>query len=269
MTRTQIPSLFGSLLLVLSVALGSTSCGKNTPAVKPPVDERQNRGHDEPVYAELVLREAVMKAGRTFSPEASYDDVTFTGKEQRLEITNEVQTTHVVGGYEHAEGSSHIAGSDRKAEFHVESQSKTPGRLYALEITYKNAKHEPMNDQLISDEQLNRHQHFIRQVKTVTSVGYKYFDSNETSRLLYDYAYCDVFKGQRNPVGLKGLLRFIRPEDGSSTKQAIHICLTHFYGTKFHVDKTTQKTYVLPYYSAKARKSDPDINLQLTFFINQ
>lgn len=260
----------GSLAcLLLALPLAFSSCSKETPKAKAPVDERQNRGHDEPVYAELTLREAQLKPGKTFSPESTYDDVTFTGKEQRFEITNEVQTTHVVGGYDHAEGNSHVTGSKEGATFHVESQSKAPGRVYALEITYRNAKHEPMNDQLISDEQLNRHQHFIRQVKTVTSVGYKYIDTNETSKLLYDYAYCDVFKGERNPVGLHGLIRFIRPEDGSAVEQAIHVCLTHFYGTKYHVDKETKQTYVLPYFSAKARKSDPDINLQLIFHINK
>lgn len=264
MKRSQTLGSLSCLLLALALIPALSSCAKDTPKAKAPVDERLNRGHDQPIFAELTLKEGVLKAGKTFSPNSSYEDVDFTGKEQKLEITNEIQTDKVIGGYDHASGTSHVVGSKEGATFHVESQGKVPGRVYALEIVYKNAHHKPMNDQLVSPEQVNRHQHFLCQVKSVTDAGYKYIESNEKSKLVHDYAYCDLYKGERTPVGLKGLIRFVLPTDDSGIDQAIHIALGHFWGSKFRKDKS-----VYPFYTPSRQKAELDINLQLLFHINK
>ena len=59
MSKTLAPLLLGAFALALTGTL--VSCGKNTP--KPPVDERRNKGHDNPTFAELTLTEVTLMAG--------------------------------------------------------------------------------------------------------------------------------------------------------------------------------------------------------------
>ena len=149
MSKTLAPLLLGAFALALTGTL--VSCGKNTP--KPPVDERQNKGHDNPTFAELTLTEATLKAGKTFSTKTTLDDVDLsTVAVQKIGLDQSGATLRFIEG----------AGYSKK--FTVESTAKTPNRVYLLKIDYKNLSGQLMNDQLVSDEQINRHQHFFKEV---------------------------------------------------------------------------------------------------------
>lgn len=257
---------------LLALPLAFSSCSKDAPRPKTAEDERHNKGHETPATAELVLRSGLLKPGVTFSETTTYDDVDFTdAKEQKLTIKQEVtpasehnhgQATGESQGHNH----SHAVGQAGEDTFEVESVGKTPGRVYALEITYRNAAGEPMNNQLISADQLDRHQHFLRQVSTRTKDGYVYIDRNASHLLLYKYAYCDVFDGVKNPVGFKGLLYFDKPTDSQEAEAQVHIVLQHFYGTKFLQQAGRA---VRPYYLPSAPQSEPDITMHVFFHINE
>jgi lipoprotein len=249
MSKTLAPLLLGAFALALTGTL--VSCGKNTP--KPPVDERQNKGHDNPTFAELTLTEATLKAGKTFSTETTLDDVDLsTAAVQKIGLDQSGATVRFIEG----------AGYSKK--FTVESTAKTPNRVYLLKIAYKNLSGELMNDQLISDEQINRHQHFFKEVDPDVTDKVKYI---QTPILMsYSYAYCDVFAGKKNPVGLTGLLQFVKPETTSSKKQknmSMVITLAHFFNTKF-----ISPGVVRPFASIVTPGADTDINLRINFSIS-
>ena len=249
MSKTLAPLLLGAFALALTGTL--VSCGKNTP--KPPVDERQNKGHDNPTFAELTLTEATLKAGKTFSTETTLDDVDLsTAAEQKIGLDQSGATIRFIEG----------AGYSKK--FTVESTAKTPNRVYLLKIAYKNLSGQLMNDQLVSDEQINRHQHFFKEVDPDVTDKVEYI---KTPILMsYSYAYCDVFAGKKNPVGLTGLLQFVKPEATSSKKQkdmSMLITLAHFYNTKF-----TSPGVVRPFASIVTPGADTDINLRINFSIS-
>ncbi len=249
MSKTLAPLLLGAFALALTGTL--VSCGKNTP--KPPVDERQNKGHDNPTFAELTLTEATLKAGKTFSTETTLDDVDLsTAAVQKIGLDQSGATIRFIEG----------AGYSKK--FTVESTAKTPNRVYLLKIDYKNLSGQLMNDQLISDEQINRHQHFFKEVDPDVTDKVKYI---QTPILMsYSYAYCDVFAGKKNPVGLTGLLQFVKPEATSSKKQkdmSMVITLAHFFNTKF-----ISPGVVRPFASIVTPGADTDINLRINFSIS-
>ena len=249
MSKTLAPLLLGAFALALTGTL--VSCGKNTP--KPPVDERQNKGHDNPTFAELTLTEATLKAGKTFSTETTLDDVDLsTAAVQKIGLDQSGATIRFIEG----------AGYSKK--FTVESTAKTPNRVYLLKIAYKNLSGELMNDQLVSDEQINRHQHFFKEVDPDVTDKVEYI---KTPILMsYSYAYCDVFAGKKNPVGLTGLLQFVKPEATSSKKQkdmSMVITLAHFSNTKF-----ISPGVVLPFASLVTPGALLDINLNINFSIS-
>lgn len=255
MSKTLAPLLLGAFALALTGTL--VSCGKNTP--KPPVDERQNKGHDNPTFAELTLTEATLKAGKTFSTETTLDDVDLsTAAVQKIGLDQSGATIRFIEG----------PGYSKK--FTVESTAKTPNRVYLLKIDYKNLSGQLMNDQLVSDEQINRHQHFFKEVWRVRGNEVDYAPA---SVLSYQYAYCDVFTRkkadgttyqERNPVGFTGLIQFVRPRvtDTDKTKELkMVITLAHFYGTKF------KDGSVLPFNTSVTPGADTDINMNIDFTI--
>ena len=234
---------------LLALPLAISSCSQSTPRPKTAEDERNNKGHETPTSADVTLRSGILKPGVTFSESTTYDDVDWSkSTEQKITIKN------------------YAPGAEGEDTFSVESAGKTPGRVYALEISYKNAAGQPMNDQLISADQLDRHQHFLRQVLQRTDKGYIYVDINAPHLLLYKYAYTDVYHGAKNPVGLKGLIYFDKPTDSNEAEAQVHIVLQHFYNTKF-TDLAGRK--VRPYYIPSAPQSEPDITLQVFFRLNE
>jgi hypothetical protein len=130
-----------------------------------------------------------------------------------------------------------------------------------------------MDAQLVSDEQINRHQHFFKQI-----LGYSTDGSNAPifarykEALSYDYAYCDRIPRKQsngseyldaNPVGLSGFLMFAKPANGSEPKEVtMLITLGHFFNTKF---TSAGSKSIRPFYSTVLPGADSDINMTIHF----
>ena len=257
MNRFSLRLRFGVLTLTLIAAL--SSCGKTTP--KTPTDERKNKGHDQPTIAELTLTPGILKEGKTFSPVMNPADVEPTGSPQKIELDQSS------GQIKYTEGAGYVR------RFSVESTTKTPDRVYLLSINYKTATREEMNAQLTSDEQINRHQHFFKQV-----MGYKN-NANKSpifasyqGKMSYDYAYCDLISRKKsdgstyldpNPVGLSGFLKFVKPaNDPERSEVTMVITLGHFFNTKFTNGDAKALRH---FYALTLPGADTDINMTVHF----
>ena len=130
-----------------------------------------------------------------------------------------------------------------------------------------------MDGQLTSDEQINRHQHFFKQV-----MGYKN-DANKSpifashqGKMSYNYAYCDRITrtksdGEKyidpNPIGLSGFLTFVKPtKDAEPNEVTMLITLGHFFNTKFFPAGTKS---IRPFDSTTLPGADGDINMTVHF----
>ena len=257
MNRFSLRLRFGVLALSLVAAL--SGCGKTTP--KPPTDERLNKGHDQPTIARLTLTPGTLKEGKTFSPEMDPEDVELAGTSQTIEMDERS------GQIKYTEGAGYVR------RFSVESTTKSPRRVYLLHISYKNAAGHVMDGQLTSDEQINRHQHFFKQV-----MGYKN-DANKSpifashqGKMSYNYAYCDRITrtksdGEKyidpNPIGLSGFLTFVKPTtDAEPNEVTMLITLGHFFNTKFFPAGTKN---IRPFDSTTLPGADGDINMTVHF----
>ena len=215
MKRFPLSLCFGVFSLILITFL--TSCGKTSP--KPPVDERLNKGHDQPTIAQITLTPGTLKAGKVFS---------------------------------------------------VESTTKIPNRVYLIQISYKTANREEMNAQLTSDEQINRHQHFFKQI--LSNVDNKLTFAKYKEALSFDYAYCDRITRKQsngseyvdaNPVGLSGFIKFVKPGARAEDKEVtMLITLGHFFNSKFI---SSGSKAVRPFYSTVLPGADTDINMTINF----
>lgn len=257
MNRFPLRLRFGALAVLLVAVL--SSCGKTTPKV--PTDERQNKGHDQPTIAQLTLTQGTLKAGKTFSAQMSPDDVELDRVHQTIELDQSS------GQIKYTERAGYVR------RFSVESTTKVPNRVYLLTINYKTATGESMDAQLVSDEQINRHQHFFKQI-----LGYSTDGSNAPifasykEALSYDYAYCDRIPRKQsngseyldaNPVGLSGFLMFAKPANGAEPKEVtMLITLGHFFNTKF---TSAGSKSIRPFYSTVLPGADSDINMTIHF----
>lgn len=257
--------LYSTLTLAtLALTLGSSSCSKDTPRPRIAVDETQNLGHEVPAFAQLTLEAGTLKPGVTFSSTISLDDVTFSGEPVVTTIANGATVT---GPHVHRPGETHEHGEMDPADFEVESIQASPGRVYRLRITYLNASRQPMDEQLISPEQRDRHQHFFRQVLSRDAERrVSYVNVQNRDELLFDYAYLDVIDGQRNPVGLDGLISFVKPAAGRPQMAELNIQLAHFTSRSKFVGNSRN---VLPFYSSIIPGSQSDINLPVFFHIDE
>lgn len=257
MNRFSFRLRFGVLALALVAAL--SGCGKTTP--KPPTDERLNKGHDQPTIARLTLTPGTLKEGKTFSPEMDPEDVELDGTPQTIEMDERS------GQIKYTEGAGYVR------RFSVESRTKSPRRVYLLQISYKNAAGHVMDGQLTSDEQINRHQHFFKQV-----MGYKN-DANKSpifashqGKMSYNYAYCDRITrtksdGEKyidpNPIGLSGFLTFVKPaNDPERSEVTMVITLGHFFNTKFANGDAKE---LRPFSALTLPGADTDINMTVHF----
>lgn len=257
MNRFPLGLRFGALAFSLMAILAS--CGKTTP--KPPTDERKNKGHDQPTIAQLTLTQGTLKPGKTFTALMNPDDVELDREHQTIELDQSS------GQIKYTEGPGYVR------RFSVESTTKVPNRVYLLTINYKTATGEAMDAQLVSDEQINRHQHFFKQI-----LGYSDDGRNTPlfarfkEALSYDYAYCDRIPRKQsdgseyldaNPVGLSGFLQFVKPVTRAETKEVtMLITLGHFFNTKF---TSTGSKAVRPFFSTVLPGADADINMTIHF----
>lgn len=254
MKRFPLSLCFGVFSFILIAFL--TSCGKTSP--KPPVDERLNKGHDQPTIAQITLTPGTLKAGKVFSPEMSPEDVELDNDHQKIELD---QTS---GQIKYTEGNGYVR------RFSVESATKVPNRVYLIQISYKTANREVMNAQLTSDEQINRHQHFFKQI--LSYVDNKPDFARYKAALSFDYAYCDRITRKQsngseyvdaNPIGLSGFIKFVKPATRAEEKEVtMLITLGHFFNSKF---TSAGSKAIRPFYSTVLPGADTDINMTIHF----
>lgn len=255
MNRFSLRLRFGVLALPLVAVL--SGCGKTTP--KTPTDERLNKGHDQPSIARLTLTPGILKDGKTFLPEMDPEDVELEGTPQTIELDERS------GQIKYTEGAGYVR------RFSVESTTKSPRRVYLLHISYKNAAGHVMDGQLTSDEQINRHQHFFKQVSGYDANKLPIFFTYQEA-MSYNYAYCDRISrtksdGEKytdpNPIGLSGFLTFVKPKNAAESNEVtMLITLGHFFNTKFTPAGTKG---IRPFYSATLPGADGDINMTVHF----
>ena len=254
MKRFPLSLCFGVFSLILIAFL--TSCGKTSP--KPPVDERLNKGHDQPTIAQITLTPGTLKAGKVFSPEMSPEDVELGSEHQTIELDQSS------GQVKYTEGNGYVR------RFSVESTTKVPNRVYLIQISYKTANREVMNAQLTSDEQINRHQHFFKQI--LSYVDNKPDFAKYKEAMSYDYAYCDRITRKQsngseyvdaNPIGLSGFIKFVKPATRVEDKEVtMLITLGHFFNSKFI---SSGSKAIRPFYSTVLPGADTDINMTIHF----
>lgn len=255
MKRFPLSLCFGVFSFILITFL--TSCVKTSP--KPPVDERLNKGHDQPTIAQITLTPGTLKAGKVFSPEMSPEDVELGSEQQTIELDQSR------GQIKYTEGNGYVR------RFSVESTTKNPNRVYLIQISYKTANREVMNAQLTSDEQINRHQHFFKQVLSYSKDGLPEY-AKYKGAMSYDYAYCDrIVRKQSNgseyvdanPIGLSGFIKFVKPEMRAEDKEVtILITLGHFFNSKFI---SSGSKAIRQFYSTVLPGADTDINMTIHF----
>lgn len=122
----------------------------------------------------------------------------------------------------------------------------TPAPVYLMFIYYYNAKGELMNNQFVENGQENIHQHFFtpENIKP-TFDGQIEADDNDPQKLI-DYLYVDTtpwdktyhsgeaeITGRDNPVGLKGIIRFLKDRKEFDLK----VRLYHGYESKKSADR--------------------------------
>ncbi len=254
MKRFPLSLCFGVFSFILIAFL--TSCGKTSP--KPPVDERLNKGHDQPTIAQITLTSGTLKAGKVFSSEMSPEDVELDNVHQKIELDQSS------GQIKYTEGNGYVR------RFSVESTTKVPNRVYLIQISYKTANKEVMNAQLTSDEQINRHQHFFKQILSYVDDKPNFAKYKEA--LSFDYAYCDRITRKQsngseyvdaNPIGLSGFIKFVKPATRAEEKEVtMLITLGHFFNSKF---TSAGSKAIRPFYSTVLPGADTDINMTIHF----
>ena len=147
-----------------------------------------------------------------------------------------------------------------------------PAPIYLFFIHYYNAKGQMIDGQFFADGQDAIHQHFFTAENVKDLDGNNLSEEDKQTEKLYDYLYCDTqpwnqtnhndsakIVGKTNPVGFKGVLRFLQ-----SRKQFdMRIKLYHGYKSKY-----LNGTQASPYYKPSNRlvqNGTWDINFTVPF----
>lgn len=241
-----------TLALSMIGAIGLlASCGNDEP-VKP-TDETKNKLHEAPFAATYTLAEAELSSPEVFDQNPTLQNAKPTGSVQKINFI----LTEDKGW--------HIPESSPSKAFKVKTMQDSPNTVYILSIEYFNAKGEPMNDQFIDNGQDKIHQHF-----------FSYYDKRglivkDKEKLPHDYRYADTtpwnstmgaHTGDRNPIGFKGLIRFL-----GEKSFLLNADLVHAFETKYEPDGSTSPFYAPS--SGLRGKSDQDVSVKLPIEIGQ
>ena len=177
-------------------------------------------------------------------------------------------------------GISALYGSNgrRQNKFYVQKNGEykngnnfTPAPVYLMFIYYYNSKGELMNGQFVENGQENIHQHFFTPENVrPTFDGKPEADDNDPEALV-DYLYVDTtpwdktkhdneaeITGGTNPVGLKGVIRFLKDRKEFDLKLRLY----HGYNSK----KNPQTNGFDPFYKPSGvliQRGTWDINLSI------
>lgn len=220
--RTIACKTVWALLIGVSLVLSLNSCSKD-PVI--PEDETKNKLHEDPAKMTVRLVECHLHAD-----------------------WNEIQKA----------GGSH-------------QNPESPAPVYLMFIYYYNSKGELMNGQFVENGQENIHQHFFTPENVrPTFDGKPEADDNDPEALV-DYLYVDTtpwdktkhdneaeITGSTNPVGLKGVIRFLKDRKEFDLKLRLY----HGYNSK----KNPQTNGFDPFYKPSGvliQRGTWDINLSI------
>lgn len=276
-----------TLALSATLLTAFSSCSKDTPRPKAPVDQRNDKGHEDPEIITFTLTEATLKAGKSWGEELTMDDVTRTSNVQRLQYDyrslehdhdHDHDADHDHGDESEISTLKPTTGAGFTDRFQVKSQVTSPQTVYVLEIHYQDAQGNSMDDQLTSEDQIDRHQNIFRQLENLdafTTGRYSYV--RDQLQLNFDYLYQDRVTRQpagaasyvdNGPIGLRGLIVFKRPV----ADMQVLATLLHINSGKYltPVTSTTSQRWknATPFYINRANGAQMDLNSWLPFRVD-
>lgn len=172
-----------------------------------PVDETNNKLHEDPKRAEYTLVKGKLQPDNKFVPD-----------------TDPSATQKVVFAVVPGEGWKIVEGSDKG--FVVEAMPKEVANAYYFNIKYYSPSGELMNYQFIENGQDNIHRHFFSAYKPVTDgAGQELTKEESKTPNLFLYDYLDTtpwdkqfgepgvsINKEDNYLGFKGVFRFFVPD---------------------------------------------------------
>ncbi len=271
--RTIACKTVWALLIGVSLVLSLNSCSKD-PVI--PEDETKNKLHEDPAKMTVRLVEChlhadwneIQKAG---GPHQNPESPARYMKRVQ-EITYELKTG---SGWTLAEGSQGKFYVQKNGEY-KNGNNFTPAPVYLMFIYYYNSKGELMNGQFVENGQENIHQHFFTPENVrPTFDGKPEADDNDPEALV-DYLYVDTtpwdktkhdneaeITGGTNPVGLKGVIRFLKDRKEFDLKLRLY----HGYNSK----KNPQTNGFDPFYKPSGvliQRGTWDINLSIPVVVD-
>ncbi len=270
--KTNVCKIALMLLMGASFTLLFNSCSKD-PVI--PENETKNKLHEDPSKMTIRLVECHLHAdwneiqkvgGPHQNPESPARHM-----KRIQEITYELKSGQ---GWTLAEGSQNKFYVQKNGEY-KNGDNFTPAPIYLMFIYYYNSKGELMNNQFIENGQDKIHQHFFtpENVKP-TFDGQPEADDNDPQKLV-DYLYVDTtpwdktrhdkeaeITGGSNPVGLKGVIRFLKDRKEFDLK----IRLYHGYKSKTNPETGTFDPFYKPS-GILIQRGTWDINLSIPIVV--
>lgn len=243
-------------LLPIVVGMASwlmfTACDKAEPVM--PENEVENKLHEDPFEAEFVLVE-----GRL--PQEQWDQKPTITAPKYLDQQRQrmVWKLHPANGDDL--GGWRITKDSPVKEFKVKTTQDEPSRVYAFYVTYKTYQGKEMNEQFFDNAQNVIHQHFFlyyafgRRITKFEKIpwDYRYADSNPLSDDRGQYI------ADKDPLGFKGLFRFLKPE-----KTQMKVLLVHHRLSKYNRDGKYSPFYRPSAIQMSEEPKDIDISLPIT-----
>lgn len=261
--KTKTMKLVSFILLLLSMNLSFVACS-NTPDL--PNNELEEKDHESPAKAELVLVEGHLHGKYGFHQNPEMEGVKYLHRIQKITFALTDKGWGIT--------------PDSDQQFRVKSALKGSDGwvVYGLWINYYNAKGELMTHEFIENGQDAIHQHFFipRDVVPTFDGVVEADDSNTTN--LFDYVYCDTnpwnknmhnegakLTGDKNPVGFKGYFKF----DKTRKQFSLSVELMHAAKTKFD-DKGQASPFHSPSKLQRQRDHwDVKIKVPVVIYANQ
>ena len=250
------------------VALGFTSCSKDPVE---PVDETQNKLHEDPAKMTIQLVECHLHADWN---EIQQVEGPHQNPESPAKYLKRVQEM----SYELKPGKGWELSEKSQPKFYVQKNGEykngkkfTPAPVYLMFINYYNSKGELMNNQFVENGQEVIHQHFFTPTDVKpTFDGTAEADDNVPEKMI-DYLYADTtpwnkskhgdgaeITGDDNPLGFKGVIRFLKDRKEFDLK----VRLYHGYESK----KNPQTGKFDPFYKPSGtliQRGTWDININI------
>ena len=266
--RTIVCKTVWALLVGVSLVLSLNSCSKD-PVI--PEDETKNKLHEDPAKMTVLLVECHLHADWNEIQKAGGPHQNPESPARYMKRVQEIT-------YELKAGSGWTLAEGSQGKFYVQKNGEykngnnfTPAPVYLMFIYYYNSKGELMNGQFVENGQENIHQHFFTPENVrPTFDGKPEADDNDPEALV-DYLYVDTtpwdktkhdneaeITGGTNPVGLKGVIRFLKDRKEFDLKLRLY----HGYNSK----KNPQTNGFDPFYKPSGvliQRGTWDINLSI------